>query len=480
LSWATFVLALAPSRAFAQSPPAAPETIPLGDWQLAPTLELRTRGEYRHDPVDIGGTDAQGIDGPRVRDAWAIFERARLGLGAERGALRAQFTLEDARAWGTPSASGVLSADGRFGRTAAHEAFIEVRTSSARPWFFRAGRQVVQWGDGRLVGAADFAPVSRALDAARAHAPIGVVDVELLAAILESPAPLGVSAGDTFGPTRAGAELFGAHGELVLDPLAKVELVGLARVTRGSRYGLDTSRFAQARDEGETYTGSLRVSGDAKGWKYAAEGAYQLGRISSASFGPDAVDRRAWAAAAYCGRRFEDAWLVPEVRIGFAYASGDDSPGPGTPVVGTYKQFDPILPDVHALHGAMDVFAWSNIVEAHARASAAPWTDALVTLEYRYARLAEANGDWIGAYLNEIGRAPTGNATELGHEIDFVFAYRPWPPFELALGYSLLALGDGARAILAASHRGAQQPDGTFDPSSLAHSTYLQMKLNVP
>jgi hypothetical protein len=466
-------VALAPRLALAQSPPAAPETIALGDWQLAPTLELRTRGEYRHDPVDMGGTDVLGVEGPRVRDAWGVFERARLGLGAERGALRAQFTLEDARAWGTPAPTGVLSGDGRFGRTAAHEAFIEVRTSSARPWFFRAGRQVVQWGDGRLLGAADWSPVSRALDAARAHAPIGIVDVELLAAILESPAPLGVAAGDTFGPTRAGAELYGAHAELVLDPLAKLELAALARVARGSRLGLDSSRFSQARDEGETYTGSLRFSGDAKGWKYAAEAAYQLGRVSSATFGADPIDRRAWAAAGYFGRRFEDAWLVPEVRIGAAYASGDDGGG-------TYKQFDPILPEVHTFHGAMDVFAWSNVVEALARASATPWTDATVMLEYRYARLAQANGDWVGAYLNAIGRAPAGDATELGHEIDLVFAWRPWAPFEITGGYSLLALGDGAKAVLAASGRGERQADGTYVPASLAHSTYLQLKLNIP
>src|SRR4051794_10559709 len=85
----------APRRAAAQSPPAAPENIAVGDWQLSPALQLRTRGEWRHDPVDMGGRDPTGVIGPRVRDAWLVFERTRIGIGAERQALRAQVTLQD-------------------------------------------------------------------------------------------------------------------------------------------------------------------------------------------------------------------------------------------------------------------------------------------------------------------------------------------------------------------------------------------------
>ena len=81
-----FAIVFASSIARAQTPPDAPKTIAIGDFTLAPTLELRTRAEYRHDPVDMGGLDAAGQPNPRVRDPWLIFERSRLGLGAERGA----------------------------------------------------------------------------------------------------------------------------------------------------------------------------------------------------------------------------------------------------------------------------------------------------------------------------------------------------------------------------------------------------------
>jgi Alginate export len=460
-------------RALAQSPPAAPTTIALGDWQLAPTLELRTRGETRRDPVDLGGADTLGGTGPRVRDAWGVFERARLGLGAERGALRAQFTLQDAHAWGAPSPVGVLGSGSSFAQVGAHEAWIEARTASARPWFFRVGRQTLAWGDGRLLGTADWSPVGRALDAARAHAPLGMLELELFAAILASPAPLGVSAGDTLGPTAAGAELYGAQAAWPIDPLLKLELLALARVARGSHLATDASRFSQARDSGETYTASLRVSGDHKGWKYAVEGAYQLGRALGGSFGTDGADRRAFAVAAYGGRTFDTLVWTPTLRLGGSYASGDDG---GT----TYKQFDPILPDVHTWHGAMDVFAWSNLVEGHASVSVVPWTDATFGVEYRYARMAEAGGDWLGAYLSSIGRAPTTTDAELGHEIDVGARIRPWTPLELGAGYSLLALGAGAKAVLAAQARGRLQADGTYATADFAHYTYLTATLYVP
>jgi hypothetical protein len=68
----------------------------------------------------------------------------------------------------------------------------------------------------------------------------------------------------------------------------------------------------------------------------------------------------------------------------------------------------------------------------------------------------------------------------LGHEIDGVFSWRPWPPLGLVAGYSLLALGDGARAIMQAAGRGTAEAGGTVTPPSLSHLAYLQATLDVP
>lgn len=463
--------------ASAQQPPAAPEKIAVGDWQLAPTLELRTRGEFRRDPPDIGGLDFFGRLSPRVRNQWVVMERARLGLGAERGALRAQITLQDARALGGPAPTATFAGARGINQFQPYEAFAEVRSSGARPNYVRFGRQAVVWGEGRLIGNADFSPVGRSLDAIRAHLALGAFDFEAIGVVLEVPGPLGSAFADTTGPSRSGVQLHGLAAKWRIAPLLEIEAFGLFKIARSSGADLDGSRFQTARLAGEIFTGALRVSGDAKGWTYGAEGAYQFGTASSLGLGGSDVS--AWAAYGHVSKLFDQVALTPTFRIAGSYASGDDGGS-------TYKQFDPLLPDPQRFHGQMDLFGWSNLIDASARATVVPWTDTSFSLEYRYARLAQARGEWVGAYMNAIGRVPNGpivagtSDEELGHEGAAVFAWRPWVPLELRVGYSALFMGDGAKAVMAAQARGRRQPDNTISPESIAHYTYAQATLNVP
>ncbi len=468
---AASALALLSSRAEAQSPPAAPEKIALGDWLLSPTMQVRVRGELRRDPPDIGGLDFYGRLSPRVRTSWSVFERSRIGLGAERGAMRAQLTLQDARAFGSPAPTASFEGERGIGELAPYEAFGEVHSSSARGSYVRLGRQVVVWGEGRLVGNADFSPRARSLDAIRAKTWFGPVDVEALAVLLEPPSPLGSAWNDTNAAPRSGTQLYGALGKWTIDPLLAVELYALARVARGSGVDLDGSRFRVARLSGETYTGALRVSGDAKGWTYGVEGAYQLG--TSASLLVGGADIAAWAAAGHVSKKLEEVALTPTLRVGASYASGDDG---GT----TYRQFDPLLPDVQRFHGITDLFAWSNAMDLQGSVGIVPWSFATITAGYRYARLVETSGEWVGSYLKVIGRAPTGASAELGHELSATFAWRPWAPLELRAGYAGLLLGDGARAVMSAQARGRREPDNAVYASPVAHYAFTQATLDIP
>ena len=476
---------LTPARAAAQSPPAAPTTIPVGDWQLSPSFEVRARGEYRRDAPDLGGFDFYGRLSPRVRDSWVVAERSRLGLGVERGAVRGQITLQDARAFGTPSPTATLGGERGAARFEPYEAYLEMRSSGARPNTFKLGRQAVIWGEGRLIGNADFSPTGRSLDAVRAHAASGDFDLDALAAILEVPGPLGTSFGDRYGTSHSGVQLYGLTGKWTIDPLLRLEVFALARVSRSNGASLDGSRFAVARLSGETYTGALRVSGEAKGWTYGLEGAYQLG--TAASVGIGGTDIAAFAAAGHVSKTLPEVTLTPTFRIGSSYASGDD----GT---GKYKQFDPLLADPQRFHGQMDLFAWSNAIDVSGRAQIIPWTDTTFALEYRYARLAQASGEWIGSYLTAVGRRapPPGSAAlgyapiagspdpELGHELDAVFSWRPWLPLELRAGWSGLLLGEGARGIMSAYARGRSDEAGNITPGKIAHYAYGQATLTMP
>jgi hypothetical protein len=302
----------------------------------------------------------------------------------------------------------------------------------------RVGRQPIVWGEGRLLGAADESPTGRSLDAVRGRLVFGDAAVELLAAALQDwPSATGFSI-DPYGG------LFGARAEWAIDPLFAAEVYGLARLARR-----DPS--LQTAVKGQTYTGSARLHGEGRAWTWGAEGAYQLGHVEGLTrFGSSGFSggRAAWAVASHVARIFDRAIWTPTVRLGVAYASGDEAGS-------RYRAFDPLLPDVRTWHGAIDVFAWSNEAEANARLAIVPWTDGQIAIEYRYAMLAQAAGAWQSAYLETIGSAPGNTHTELGHEVDGSVQWSPWARVRLQAGYSVLVLGDGARAILATNATGA-------------------------
>lgn len=428
-SWAV----RAPAQVAPPPVSAGSETMSVGDWQLAPVAEVRVRGEYTH------GVDDQ--------DWVFLSERARLGVDVQRGPVEARVVLQDAHSWDVAALADPFWSQGRIGSTGAYEAWGEAHTASARPMFLRVGRQPVTWGEGRLLGLADWSPAGRTLDAVRARAPVGDGACELLAAALSDP---------TSAPLAAYGELFGVRGEWALHPLFAIEAYVLARLAQATP-ALPASDAVR----GQTYTGALRLYGDSSAWTWGVEGAYQLGRAEDRG-----QDRAAWAAAGHVAHTFERVLLLPTIRAGFSYATGDDGKS-------TYRAFDPLLPDVHVWHGAMDLFAWSNEEEANARVAIAPFTDAIVAVEYRYARLVEPGGEWTTAYLVPVGRSTGNTHADLGHEIDAVLTWSPWTSLELGAGYSVLALGDGARAILSERQAGATAP-------SLSHFAYAQAALRIP
>jgi hypothetical protein len=418
--------------ASAQVAPPAPETIAAGDWQLAPVVDVRLRGEARYD-----------VDG---RSKGLLVERARLGLGAARGAIEARVVLQDARALDVPAGADPLGGPAPIAATGAYEVWAEAHTASATPTFLRVGRQPITWGEGRLLGAAEWSPTGRSLDAVRGRIVTGDAAFEAIAVALTDPSTS--SSLENYG------ELFGARAEWAVFPLLAVDAYGIARVAQANPI-----QSLEGSIQGETYTGALRLHGDDHAWSWGAEGAYQLGRVRN-----PASDRSAWAAVAHVGHSFERATLLPAARVGVAYASGGEA-GP------TYRTFDPLLPDVHEWHGAMDILAWSNEMEANARISLVPWTDATAAVEYRYARLAAPGGPWRSSYLMTLGVDPGNTKGELGHEIDAMLRWAPWAFLGIEGGYSLLVLGDGAKAIL------AQNP---LAQPTLSHFAYLQATLRAP
>jgi len=413
------------SRASAQVDPSAPASIAVGEWQVAPLFDVRTRGEVRHDLDD--------------HDRAMVLERVRIGVEAEQGGVEARVVLQDARALTLAAGTNFVEGPPPGAVTGAFEGWVEAHDASLRPSFVRLGRQPIVWGEGRLLGVADWSIAGRSLDAIRGRLTLGEGAVEVLATVLEDTPPTGVTAPTAYG------ELFGVRAEWAFDPLFSVEAVALARLAQATPAGpANPTADLGGSARGQTYAGALRLWGDGQAWTWGAEVAYELGRADVLS-----ANRAAWALAAHLARKLDHVMSTPTLRVGLSYASGDK----GTANGGTYRAFDPLLPDTHVWHGAMDVFAWSNEEEVNARVGIVPFVDGEASVEYRYARLAEAAGDWSSGYLTTIGEGHVGGAEELGHEVDASLGWSPWVAVHLIAGYSALVLGDGARAIL-----GAQAP----------------------
>jgi Alginate export len=394
--------------ASAQIAAPAPETISIGEWELAPVVEARVRAEYRRDLDD--------------QDRGFLVERARLGVDVQRTSVRGRVVLQDARVWNVAAGTDRAWGEARLALTGAYEAWAEAHTASPRPTFVRVGRQPVTWGEGRLLGTADWSPTGRSLDAVRGQLAVQDGAFELLAASLSETATGGLTA---YG------ELLGARAQWAWHPLLAIEGYVLARLAQ-----VDPLPFLDISVRGQTYAGALRLHGDAYATTWGVEGAYEIGRAENLG-----EDRAAWAVAGHVAHRFERMLLLPSIRLAVAHASGDSGGS-------RYRAFDPLLPDVHVWHGAMDLFAWSNEQELSARIGVAPWIDAIVFVEYRYARLAEATGTWRAATLAPVGSMPKNAHADLGHEIDASLTWSPWVPVELTAGYSVLFLGEGARTIL--------------------------------
>lgn len=423
------------ASASAQVAPSAPESVPVGEWKLAPVVELRVRGEGRHD------LDAQ--------DHGTLTTRARLGADAERGPIELRVVLQDARVWDLGAGSGAFGQPGALAQTGAYEAWLEAHTAEAHPSFARLGRQAITWGEGRLLGASDWSPTGRTLDAARGRLVAGDWAFEALGASLSDP----VSAAGSPVPSAYG-ELLGARVEWALDPLLAAEVYGLGRFAQANPVS-----DLEGSVKGNTYTAALALHGDARGWRWGVEGAAQVGHADAL-----ALDRLAWATSGHLGYLLEQTLLRPRLTVGGSYASGSAGGS-------RYGTFDPLLPDAHVGYGAMDLFSWSNIIEGHARVAVEPFADATAAVEYRYARQAQAGGAWRSDYLITLAPPSASTQAELGHEMDATLRWSPWVPMELAVGYSALVLGDGAKALLAGER---------VSPPDVAHYGFGQVAVRLP
>jgi hypothetical protein len=355
--------------------------------------ELRLRGEWDGRTVDVG-------------DDAAVLSRVRLGVRVDIDSwLGAYVQLQDARAWGT--ATNTLT-DASADLLDMHQGYADVGTSRIKG---RLGRQEVNLGDQRLVGAVGWSNTGRAFDGVRLLGNASGIEWtafwmsiaerdELLPVGLHPQVNQGIDDDGWliggFASTKAGA--------------STLELTGL----------VDRKALTD-----EMYTVNLRAHGRAGPVTYDAAGAYQ--------FGPD---RAAYLATAKVGVAFGKGSVAAQVD----YLSGDDDPADAD-----IKAFNTLYATNHKFYGYMDYF-----LSIPQQLDEAGLIDAVLR-----GSLSLPKGTTVRLDLHRFSVAKErGGSKALGTELDVVGSWKLHALAALELGGGIFLAEDLATTLLPAFANG--------------------------
>ena len=308
------------------------------------------------------------------------------------------------------------------------------------------------WGEGRLIGNADFSPTGRSLDAVRAHVAVGNFDFEALAR-------------DPRGPRAARHVVRRSRRRVALGRAALRSVGALDASTRCSasrRSGSRASREATAARS--TARASRRLASPARRTRRrsASRARRRAGptapraRTSSATRPRSSVggtDISAYAAAGHVAKTFSEVSLTPTLPHRRLVRLGRRRERHVSPVRSAARR-SAALPRAD---GPLRVVERARRRRVARRSCRGRTRRSRSSTGTRGSPRPRASGSAAisprsVARLRRPGYAAAGYApitgspdAELGHELDAVFTWRPWLPLELRAGWSGLLLGDGAR-----------------------------------
>ncbi len=288
--------------------------------------ELRFRSETRH---GMGFTDSN-------EDAYGLF-RTRLNVEIEPSEhVRFFFQGQDSRAPGIlPARANGVFRDPFDVR----QAYVEIGSGEDGPVTVTAGRQLLIYGDQRLVGALDWTNTSRTFDAVKLSLKSKPFKLDLFSAQVAQNDP-----GRRINQSLEGNNLHGAYVQwttplknTVFEPFVLWQTNPSVLVESAAPGDMDRVSFG------------FRVAAKAlAGWDYSATLVGQRGSMGGADINAEAV-------SVQVGHTFDVA-ARPRVFLEYNYASGDDDPTDNS-----IGWFSDIYPTAHLYYGYNDLVGWRNI-----------------------------------------------------------------------------------------------------------------------
>lgn len=384
-----------------------------GKWKIS--FEFRTRYEAR-----------EGTGAGKEPEVDAILVRSRLALSYTPVSwLKLSGMVQDSRAplFGANAPASIRdTAD-------LQEGYVELFPDRKRGFGLAAGRAMLNYGDGRLIGTPQWGNVARTYDHARVYYRWPNARLELL---FVSPVKVRP---DEFNRPVLGDRAWGAYNSF---PKLFREMLLEAYVLRREQNrpgGFTGGSRALGTDRLTVDTFGFRLAGPlAAGTNIAVEGALQSGKV-----GPAQHRGAAWVSS------ISRAWTVGgkplEVSVEYKFASGNDNPRDSA----RSRTFDQLYPANHDRFGHQDLFGWRNIHNLRTLATAGLLKNLSVNMMYSGFWLASVHDALYNGAGKPIAISVGGTAgRHVGEELDLFGVYR-FKHTMVGAGYGYLFKGQFMR-----------------------------------
>ncbi len=382
--------------------PSAANPLSFADGRVVLGFEDQFRFEFRENNFDFNNSLGSVTD-----DSW-FLNRARVSLQLKPvDWLTFYIQGQDSREFGSDRVNipGLLGAEGD-NPFDIRQAYVEI--GSGEGLSLKLGRQVLLYGDQRLIGPLEWSNLSRTFDAARLRwtGKDGLwVDAFTSSVVVPDRGGFDESDWDSI--------FSGVYAHIPSFGIQDTELYALH---------LDDSD----RDDHFVTLGARAKSqaGKLGPWDYEAEIAVQTGTAGG-------KDLASFASYIEGGYTFRHAWK-PRVGIEYSFGSGD-----GDAADGKQRAFQNLYPTNHPHYGYMDIFSWSNMHDIVLHLSAAPMKKLTTSLDWHSFWLADTGDAWRRANARTAVRPVSPSASNYaGSELDFLATYAACANLSVTVGYS--------------------------------------------
>jgi hypothetical protein len=309
------------------------------------------------------------------------------------------------------------------------EGYVELFPAAKTGFGMTAGRMMITYGEGRLIGVPQWNNLARTYDHARFYWRTRKARIELL---MVSPAKVRLG---EYNRPELGDRVWGTYDsfpDLFRKSLLETYIL---RHDQNAPGGFAGGSRAAGTNKLTVDTFGFRLAGPlAPNWTYSTEAAFQTGKVAAA-------DLNARAFFGLLGRRWNIGSRTLDVTAEYKYASGTNNPADPA----RSGTFDQLYAANHDKFGHEDLFGWRNLHNLRSSATFSVTKSFAITLLYNNSWLASAKDALYNGSGKVIAQSLAGTAgRHVGQESDLFGTYK-FGHYTFGAGYGRFFAGDFIR-----------------------------------